>query len=56
MVDLAAKNARLLLNELLLQKQNYRDRIPEVVMRLQQDLRLENTPLTMAAFDISKFG
>ena len=56
MVDLAAKNARLLLNELLLQKQNYRDRIPEVVMRLQQDLRLENTPLTMAAFDISNLG
>ena len=56
MVDLAARNASLLLNELILQKQDYRDRIPEAVMRLQQDLRLEHTPLTMAAFDISNLG
>ena len=56
MIDLAAKNASLLLNELLLQKQDYRDRVPEAVMRLQQDLRLENTPLTMACFDISNLG
>jgi len=56
LVDMARSNAELLLNELLLQKQNYRDRMPESVLRLQQDLRLEKTPVTMAAFDISNLG
>jgi len=56
LVDMAKANATLLLNELLLQKQNYRDRLPESVLKLQQDLRLEKTPVTMAAFDISNLG
>lgn len=56
LIDLAHKNAELLLNELLIQKQKYKERIPEVVMKLQQDLRLKKTPLTMAAFDISNLG
>jgi excinuclease ABC subunit C len=56
LVGMAKANATLLLNELLLQKQNYRDRLPESVLKLQQDLRLEKTPVTMAAFDISNLG
>jgi len=56
LVDMAKANAALLLNELLLQRQNYRDRLPESVLKLQQDLRLEKTPVTMAAFDISNLG
>jgi excinuclease ABC subunit C len=56
LVEMAANNSRLLLNELLLQKQNYRERIPEAVMRLQSDLRLPKIPATMACFDISNLG
>jgi excinuclease ABC subunit C len=56
LVEMAHSNAQLLLNELLLQKQDYRDRMPESILRLQQDLRLEKTPVTMAAFDISNLG
>ncbi len=56
LVAMARSNAELLLNELLLQKQKYRERIPESVMRLQQDLRLEKTPVTMACMDISNLG
>jgi excinuclease ABC subunit C len=56
LLKMAHSNAALLLNELLIQKQEYKERIPEIVLRLQQDLRLEKTPVTMAAFDISNLG
>lgn len=56
LVEMAHNNARLLLNELLLQKQHYKDRIPEAVMRLQSDLRLPRTPVSMSCFDISNLG
>ncbi|MCI0331040.1 MAG: excinuclease ABC subunit UvrC [candidate division Zixibacteria bacterium] len=52
----AEKNARLLLEELLIQKKEYQNRVPEIITYLQKDLRLPNPPRQIAAFDVSNLG
>jgi len=56
LVDMAAANAKLVLDELLVQKQGYKKRVPSTLLKLQQDLRLEKTPMTVACIDISNLG
>ncbi len=52
----AEKNARLLLEELLIQKKEYLNRVPELITFLQKDLRLPKPPRQIAAFDVSNLG
>jgi excinuclease ABC subunit C len=56
LVDMAAANAKLVLDELLVQKQGYKQRVPSILLKLQQDLRLDKTPMTLACIDISNLG
>lgn len=56
LVEMAAKNAQLLLGELLLQKEERRHKLPSAVSSLQKDLYLSRPPKRMAAFDISNLG
>ncbi len=56
LVDLAAKNARLLLDELLIQKQKQSERTSKMVTALQSDLGLNSSPKTVVCFDISNTG
>lgn len=53
LVQLAEKNARAQLAELLLKKSKATDYIPKSLKRLQQDLNLAQLPLRIEAFDIS---
>ena len=55
-VEMAASNAKLLLAELLLQKAEYKDRIPASVKSLKEALHLSVPPRRIAAFDISNLG
>ncbi len=52
----AEKNARLLLEELLIQKKEYLNRVPELISFLQKDLRLAKPPRQIVAFDVSNLG
>lgn len=55
-VRMALSNAKLLLNEMKLQKQKAeKDRIPHSVRCLQRDLRLKQLPRRIECFDISNF-
>ncbi|MFH2056510.1 MAG: excinuclease ABC subunit UvrC [bacterium] len=56
LVEMAQTNARLLLGELLTQKQEKREKLPYAVERLQKDIYLQRPPTTIAAFDISNLG
>jgi len=56
LVDLAAKNARLLLDELLIQKRGHRERTSKMVTALKDELHLAVSPKTMVCFDISNTG
>ncbi|MCP4685195.1 MAG: excinuclease ABC subunit UvrC [bacterium] len=56
LVDLAARNARLLLDELLIQKRTFSERTSKMVTALKDDLRLANSPRRMVCFDISNTG
>ncbi|MDD3731692.1 MAG: excinuclease ABC subunit UvrC [candidate division Zixibacteria bacterium] len=56
LVDLAAKNARLLLDELLIQKQGHQERTSKMVTALKDELHLSVSPKTMVCFDISNTG
>ncbi len=56
LVDLAAKNARLLLDELLIQKRGHQERISKMVTALKDELKLAVSPKTMVCFDISNTG
>ena len=56
LVELAARNARLLLDELLIQKRRQQERTSKMVTALQQELGLTVTPRTMVCFDISNTG
>jgi len=56
LVDLAAKNARLLLDELLIQKRGHRERTSKMVTALKDELQLSVSPKTMVCFDISNTG
>jgi len=56
LLDLAIQNARLLLNELMLQKLDRTQQVPRAVEALQRDLYLSKPPRTIIAFDISNLG
>jgi len=56
LVELAEKNAKLLLGELLAQKSETKKRPPAVLVGLQRDLYLKTIPRTIAACDISNLG
>ncbi|MFQ5706020.1 MAG: excinuclease ABC subunit UvrC [bacterium] len=53
LIDMALKNAQLLLQELQLQAQKSRDYIHHNVKSLQRDLRLKRPPRRIECFDIS---
>ena len=53
---MAETNARLLLDEILIQKRKYQERVPESAAALQKVLRLDRAPLTVSCFDISNLG
>jgi len=56
LVIMAEKNARLLLDEMMIQKRKYTERVPESAVSLQKALRLSRAPLTISCFDISNLG
>lgn len=56
LVDLAAKNARLLLDELLIKKKTYAERTSKMVTTLKDDLKLVRSPRVIVCFDISNTG
>ena len=56
LIGMAETNARLLLNELLIQKEKYKTRIPAAASELQKYLGLTKAPLTVSCFDISNLG
>jgi len=56
LVTMAETNARLLLDEILIQKKKYRERVPASAAALQKALQLERAPLTISCFDISNLG
>lgn len=56
LVSMAETNARLLLDELLIQKKKYTEKVPASAAALQQLLRLERAPLSVSCFDISNLG
>jgi excinuclease ABC subunit C len=56
LVDLAAANARLLLDELLIQKRSQTERTSKMVVSLMEQLNLISAPRTIACFDISNTG
>jgi len=55
-VELGKKNAKLLLEDLKLQKMKAKDYVPHSVKALQRDLRLEIPPRRIEAFDISNIS
>ncbi len=56
LVDLAARNARLLLDELLIQRRRFSERVSKMVTSLKDELRLPVSPLRIVCFDISNTG
>jgi len=56
LVDLAATNARLLLDEILIQKKGYKERVSKSVQSLKDNLHLARSPRTIACVDISNTG
>jgi len=56
LVDMAAANARLLLDEMLIQKKGYKERVGKSVQALKEDLHLDISPRTIACVDISNTG
>jgi excinuclease ABC subunit C len=56
LVELAAKNARLLLDEILIKKKQYSERTSKIVTALKDDLNLSRSPRKIVCFDISNTG
>ena len=56
LVDLAARNARLLLDELLIQKRKQIERTSKMVTSLKHELKLPRSPRRIVCFDISNMG
>jgi len=56
LVAMAETNARLLLDEMLLQKLKIKQRIPAASTELRHLLQLERAPLSVSCFDISNLG
>jgi excinuclease ABC subunit C len=53
LVEMCAKNAHLLLQELKLQKMQAKSKLPHSVVALQRDLHIEKPPRRIECFDIS---
>ena len=53
LMEMGQKNAKLLLDELLLQKTEHKEKLSSMVVALQQDLSMEQPPKRIEAFDIS---
>ncbi|RKX23822.1 MAG: excinuclease ABC subunit C, partial [Candidatus Zixiibacteriota bacterium] len=56
LVELAARNARLLLDEILIQRRAVSERTSKMVSALKDELKLSHSPRTMVCFDISNTG
>ncbi|MEE8403845.1 MAG: excinuclease ABC subunit UvrC, partial [candidate division Zixibacteria bacterium] len=56
LVELAAQNARLLLDDLLIQKRQQSERTSKMVTSLKKELSLSESPRRIACFDISNTG
>ncbi len=56
LVSMAETNARLVLDEMLLQKKKYNERIPASAAALRKVLRLDKAPQSISCFDISNLG
>lgn len=56
LVQLANKNARLVLDERLIHKKAMSDRTSKMVLSLKEELGLSRSPRTMVCFDISNTG
>ena len=56
LLELAARNAQLLLDEVLLQKRHVKERTSKMVTALKDELKLTRAPRRMACFDISNTG
>jgi len=56
LLDLASANARLLLDELLIQKKQQSERTSKMVTALKDDLKLSHSPRRIVCFDISNTG
>ena len=56
LLDLAERNARLLLDEVLIQKRQVSERTSKMVTALKDELKLARSPRRMACFDISNTG
>ncbi len=56
LIEMAEANARLLLQELLKQKQERSSKLPALVAALQKDLYLDKPPVSVCCFDISNLG
>lgn len=56
LVELAFRNARLLIDELLIQKQKQSKRTSKMVIAMKEALHLKKSPHTMVCFDISNTG
>jgi len=56
LVDMAASNARLILDEILIQKQKQKERLTGSVLALKNDLNLVTSPRRIACVDISNTG
>ncbi len=56
LVELAAKNARLLLDDLLIQKRHQTERTSKMVTSLKDALKLPRSPRSIVCFDISNTG
>src|SRR3972149_125971 len=56
LLEMAIQNARLLLNELMLQKLDQSQKVTKTVEALQRDLYLSKPPRKIVAFDVSNLG
>jgi len=56
LLEMASYNARLSLNELLLQRSEAKKKVPIAIRSLEKDLYLSLPPRKIAAFDISNLG
>ncbi len=53
LMEMSARNARYLLDELKLQREQAKDRLPHTIKALQRDLHLRQPPRRIECFDIS---
>ena len=56
LVELAERNARLLLDEMLIRRKQYSERTSKMVVSLKDELKLARSPRSIVCFDISNTG